>query len=70
MTTEPPRSESTRRPRPRRADAERNIALAVLVDAWLIRGVLAPAFMKLAGRANWWASNPLAALHDRLGLRE
>ncbi|ONI92681.1 hypothetical protein ALI22I_02715 [Saccharothrix sp. ALI-22-I] len=46
------------------------MALAVLVDAWLIRGVLAPAFMKLAGKANWWAPKPLAALHDRLGLRE
>jgi RND superfamily putative drug exporter len=46
------------------------LALAVLVDAWLIRGVLAPAFMKLAGRANWWAPKPLAKLHDRLGLRE
>ncbi|MFI9811918.1 MMPL family transporter [Saccharothrix variisporea] len=46
------------------------MALAVLVDAWLIRGVLAPAFMKLAGRANWWAPKPLAALHRRLGLKE
>ena len=31
------------------------MAVAVLVDATLIRGVLLPAFMKLAGRANWWA---------------
>jgi len=30
------------------------MAVAVLVDATLIRGVLLPAFMKLAGRANWW----------------
>jgi RND superfamily putative drug exporter len=34
------------------------MAVAVLVDATAIRGVLLPAFMKLAGRANWW--NPLA----------
>ncbi|GAB2630374.1 MMPL family transporter [Kribbella swartbergensis] len=30
------------------------MAVAVLVDATAIRGVLLPAFMKLAGRANWW----------------
>jgi RND superfamily putative drug exporter len=30
-------------------------ALAVLVDAFLIRVTLVPAFMRLAGRANWWA---------------
>ncbi|WP_228974500.1 MMPL family transporter [Streptomyces sp. DH12] len=31
------------------------LALAVLVDATLIRGVLVPAFMRLTGDANWWA---------------
>ncbi|TDO50804.1 RND superfamily putative drug exporter [Kribbella sp. VKM Ac-2527] len=30
------------------------MAVAVLVDATVIRGVLLPAAMKLAGRANWW----------------
>jgi putative drug exporter of the RND superfamily len=30
------------------------MALAVLMDATLVRGVLVPAFMRLAGRANWW----------------
>ncbi len=45
-------------------------ALAVLVDATLIRGVLVPAFMRLMGRANWWAPRPLRALHDRIGLHE
>lgn len=30
------------------------LTLAVLVDALLIRGVMVPAFMKLAGAANWW----------------
>src|SRR5919112_1965241 len=45
-------------------------ALAVVMDATLVRGVLVPAFMRLAGRANWWAPRPLRALHDRLGLRE
>ncbi|GAB3813716.1 MMPL family transporter [Kribbella italica] len=30
------------------------MAVAVLVDATVIRGILLPAFMRLAGRANWW----------------
>ncbi|WP_084550284.1 MMPL family transporter [Actinomadura rifamycini] len=46
------------------------MALAVLVDATLIRGVLLPAFMRLAGRANWWAPGPLRRLHRRVGLTE
>ena len=45
-------------------------ALAVLVDATLIRGALVPAFMRLAGAANWWAPAPLRRLHDRIGLSE
>ncbi|MFG2000283.1 MMPL family transporter [Spirillospora sp. NPDC048911] len=40
------------------------MALTVLVDATLIRGVLLPAFMRLAGPANWWAPRPLRRLHD------
>ena len=46
------------------------MALAVIVDATLIRGVLVPAFMRLAGRANWWAPAPLRRLHRRIGLSE
>ena len=38
------------------------MAVAVLVDATLIRGVLLPAFMKLAGRANWWSPTVRLAL--------
>jgi RND superfamily putative drug exporter len=45
-------------------------AVAVLVDATLIRGVLVPAFMRLMGTANWWAPRPLRRLHARIGLRE
>ncbi len=44
------------------------MALTVLVDATLIRGVLAPALMRLAGPANWWAPRPLRRLHRRIGL--
>jgi RND superfamily putative drug exporter len=45
-------------------------ALAILVDATLIRGVLVPSFMRLAGGANWWSPAPLRRLHDRFGLKE
>jgi RND superfamily putative drug exporter len=34
------------------------LAVAVLMDAGLVRGVLVPAFMQLAGGANWWAPAP------------
>ncbi|MER6915231.1 MMPL family transporter [Streptomyces sp. NPDC000594] len=46
------------------------MALAVLVDALLIRTLLVPAFMGLAGRANWWAPAPLRRLHTRYGISE
>jgi RND superfamily putative drug exporter len=46
------------------------MALAVIMDATLIRAALVPAFMRLAGSANWWAPAPLRRLHDRIGLRE
>lgn len=42
------------------------LTLAVLMDATLVRGVLAPALMHLAGRAGWWAPPPLRRLHDRI----
>ncbi|MCK9893067.1 MMPL family transporter [Frankia sp. AgB32] len=45
-------------------------ALAIVLDATLIRGVLVPAFMRVAGGANWWAPRPLRLLHSRLGLHE
>ncbi len=45
-------------------------ALAVLVDASLVRGILVPAFMRLAGDLNWWAPAPLRKVHERVGLRE
>jgi RND superfamily putative drug exporter len=34
------------------------LAIAVLVDAVVIRSVLGPALMKLAGRWNWWPALP------------
>lgn len=46
------------------------LALAVVMDATLVRMFLVPAFMRLVGRANWWAPPPLRKLHDRFGLSE
>ncbi|WP_025689778.1 MMPL family transporter [Paenibacillus zanthoxyli] len=46
------------------------MTLAVLVDATLIRSVLVPAFMKLAGRANWWAPPILRRFYERYGISE
>jgi RND superfamily putative drug exporter len=46
------------------------LALAVLMDAFLIRSTLVPAFMRLAGELNWWAPAPLRRLHNRIGISE
>ncbi len=43
------------------------MALAVLIDATVIRVLLVPAAMRLMGRWNWWAPGPLGRLADRLG---
>ncbi|GAA0640811.1 MMPL family transporter [Kutzneria viridogrisea] len=45
-------------------------ALAVLLDALIVRPVLVPALMSLGGRLNWWAPAPVRALHRRFGPRE
>jgi RND superfamily putative drug exporter len=46
------------------------LTLAVLLDAFVIRGTLVPAFMRLAGDANWWAPGPLKRLYERYGFSE
>ena len=46
------------------------MTLAVLVDAFVVRTTLVPAFMRLAGGANWWAPAPLRRFHDRFGFSE
>lgn len=46
------------------------IALAVLVDAMVVRSLLVPTVMKLMGRASWWAPAPLRRFHQRFGLSE
>ncbi|MEA2160274.1 MAG: putative drug exporter of the superfamily [Solirubrobacteraceae bacterium] len=45
-------------------------ALAVLIDASIIRALLVPSLMELLGSANWWAPGPLRRVHERFGLRE
>jgi RND superfamily putative drug exporter len=45
-------------------------AVAVLLDATIIRALLVPSLMALLGRWNWWAPGPLRRLHNRIGLRE
>lgn len=46
------------------------VTVAILVDATIVRALLVPAFMRIAGGANWWAPPFLRRLHDRIGLRE
>jgi putative drug exporter of the RND superfamily len=46
------------------------LALAVVMDATLIRGVLVPAFMGMMGKANWWAPAMLRSFHDQYGISE
>jgi putative drug exporter of the RND superfamily len=46
------------------------MAIAVVLDATVVRMLLVPATMKLMGRWNWWAPPALRRLHDRFGLAE
>lgn len=46
------------------------LAVAVLVDAFIVRSMLVPSLMTLAGERNWWAPAPLRRLHDRFGISE
>jgi RND superfamily putative drug exporter len=46
------------------------VTLAVLMDAAVIRPLLVPSFMRLAGAANWWAPRPLRKFHNRYGWSE
>lgn len=44
------------------------MALAVLLDATIIRALLVPATMTLMGKWNWWAPAPLKRLWEKVGL--
>jgi uncharacterized membrane protein YdfJ with MMPL/SSD domain len=45
-------------------------ALAVAVDASIVRALLVPSLMALMGKWNWWAPRPLRRLHERIGVQE
>jgi RND superfamily putative drug exporter len=46
------------------------LTLAVIMDATLVRATLVPAFMRLAGEANWWAPGWMRKIHERFGISE
>jgi RND superfamily putative drug exporter len=46
------------------------ITVAIIIDASIVRMFLVPAFMRIAGGANWWAPAPLRAVYRRFGIVE
>ena len=44
-------------------------AVAVALDATIVRALLVPSLMALLGEWNWWAPGPLRRLHARLTSR-
>src|SRR5258707_2539403 len=46
------------------------LAVAILIDATVVRLVLVPAVMELLGRANWWLPEPLARILPKTSLSE
>jgi len=44
------------------------LAIAVAVDATIVRALVVPAVMRLLGDFNWWAPHPLRWLHQKAGL--
>ncbi len=44
------------------------VALAIALDATIVRALLVPAAMRLMGGLNWWAPAPLRRLWLRLGM--
>ena len=46
------------------------LAVAIAIDATVVRILIVPAVMRLLGRANWWAPRPLALFHRWVGAGE
>ena len=46
------------------------LAIAIAVDATIVRILIVPSVMRILGRANWWAPRPLRWLHTRISLAE
>ena len=45
------------------------LAVAVAIDATIVRCLLVPATMTLLGDWNWWAPGPLRRLYEKVGMR-
>ena len=45
------------------------VAITIILDAAIVRGVLVPSLMSLAGKWNWWSPSPARALHSVVGIR-
>ena len=46
------------------------MALAIAIDATIIRALLVPAAMRMMGKWNWWAPAPLARLWKKIGMSD
>ena len=46
------------------------LAIAVAIDATVVRALIVPAVMRILGDYNWWAPRILRRLHNRVGLGE
>jgi len=46
------------------------LAIAVAIDATIVRSLVVPAVMRLLGDLNWWAPHPLRWLYGRIGIGE
>ena len=46
------------------------MAVAIVVDATIVRAMLVPATMRLLGDWNWWAPGPLRRWQNRYGWKE
>jgi putative drug exporter of the RND superfamily len=44
------------------------LAIAVAIDATIVRTLVVPAVMRLLGDVNWWAPRPLRWLYERIGI--
>lgn len=46
------------------------MAMAVAIDATLVRALVVPSTMRLLGNLNWWAPGPLARIYRRIAMSE
>src|SRR5258706_4293429 len=46
------------------------LAIAIAIDATIVRILIVPSVMRILGRANWWAPRPLALFHRWVGAGE